>query len=265
MKKKILTLILTLSLVAVVFTGCNKSKSPVESDKPSTDVTNEVKGNFIDGKYLIKREVTDHGNFTMATLEVEDGQVSNLNYNEYLVDSGEAKNDSNYDYADGIAVIKDLNEQFNEKKDIEKIDFDALTGATTTKGDFKEITSRLLKMAEKGETYEAVYVDGVYEVQAEEDSHGWLPQVTVKIQDGQIVGIDYAEFAIDESDGVKKGDRKSEDNYEYTIPFEMTKSIQKSIIDNNGTENLELDGITGATTTKTTMIELVDQALSKAK
>lgn len=264
MRKKILAITLAMALTTVVFTGCSKDKAPVDDNKPATGVTDEVEGELTDGKYLIKTEVSDHGNFAMATLEVKDGQVSNLNYNEYLVDSGEAKNDSNYAYAEGIEIIKDLNEQFNEKKDIDQVDFDALTGATHTKEDFKEITSNLLAMAAKGETYAPVYEDGVYEAKATEDSHGWLSQVTVKVQDGQIVGVDYAELAIEDSEGVEKGDRKSEENYDFEPTFEVAKALQKAIIDNNGTEDLDLDAITGATSTRTTMVELVDEALSTA-
>lgn len=265
MKKKILSMTLALALTTVVFTGCSKGNAPVDDNKPGTNVTDVVKGDLTDGSYLVKTEVSDHGNFAMATLEVKDGEVSSFNYNEYLVDSGEAKNDSNYAYADGIAVIKDLNEQFNEKKNIDQVDFDALTGATHTKADFKELTTTLLDKAAKGETDTPAYKDGTYQAKAEEDSHGWLSEVTVKVQDGQIVGVDYAEVAIESSEGIEEGDRKSEDNYDFHVPFEVAKEVQKLIINNNGTENLELDSITGATSTRTIMVELVDAALNTAR
>lgn len=264
MKKKILALTLALALMAVIFTGCSKDKAPVDDNKPA-DVVYSVQNDLTDGMYLIKTEVSDKGNFAMANLQVKDGQVEDLNYNEYLVGSGETKNDSNYPYAEGIAVIKDLNEQFNEKKDIDAVDFDAVTGATHTKADFKELTTKLLDKAAKGETHEPVYNDGVYEAKAEEDSHGWLSEIVVNVQNGQIVGVGYAEIAIEDSEGVKKGDRKSEDNYDFHTTFEVVKAIQKLVINNNGTENLDLDSITGATSTRTTMIELVDAALSTAK
>lgn len=115
MKKKFLAITLVVVMTATIFTGCSKDKAPVDENKPA-DITDVVKGDLIDGSYLIKTEVSDHGNFAMARLEIEDGQVADFNYNEYLVGSGEAKSDLNYDYAEGIAVIKDLNEQFNEKK-----------------------------------------------------------------------------------------------------------------------------------------------------
>lgn len=265
MKKKVLALVLATMLMAVIFTGCAKeSKPPVDESKPagSTDV---VAGDLVDGTYLVKTEVSDHGNYSMATLEVKDGQVASLNYNEYLVDSGEAKNESNYAYADGIAVIADLNAQFNEKKDLNAVDFDAVSGATHTKGTFKEVTAELLDKAAKGETYAPVYKDGVYEAKAAEASHGWLAQVSVRVQDGQIVGVHYQELAVEASEGVEVGDAKSADNYNYETPFEVIPAVQKLIIDNNGTENLDVDGITGATSTRDGMIELVNEALSSAK
>lgn len=269
MKKRFLALIMALVLVSAVFVGCAKKEdatpAPVDESKTETPKDDVAKGDLVDGLYLVKTEVSDHGNFSMATLEVKDGQVVASHYNEYLVGSGEAKNNDNYPYADGIAVIADLNAQFNEKKDLNAVDFDAVSGATHTKGTFKEVTETLLAQAAKGEAYTPVYKDGVYEAKAEEASHGWLAQVSVRVQDGQIVGVDYQELAVEASDGVAVGDAKTKDNYSYEAPFEVIPAVQKLIIDNNGTENLNVDGISGATNTRDGMIELVNQALSSAK
>lgn len=264
MKKRIFTLVLAVMLMAAVFTGCAKNEAPIdESSSPGT--TDVVAGDLKDGTYLVKTEVSDNGNFSMAKLEVKDGQVTDFHYDEYLVASGEAKSSDNYPYEDGIAVIADLNAQFNEKKDLNAVDYDAVSGATHTKGTFKELSTELLDKAAKGETYAPVYTDGVYEAKADEDSHGWLSQVSVKVQDGQIVGVNYEEVAIEDGDGYKIGDVKSPENYSFEVPFEVAKSVQKLVIDNNGTENLSLDGITGATSTRDTMIELINEALSSAK
>ncbi len=78
---------------------------------------------------------------------------------------------------------------------------------------------------------------------------------------------------VTESDGkpktepvnVKAGDRKSVENYAYLDSFDVVKGVQKLIIDNNGTEDLNLDGISGATNTRDTMMELVSKALESAK
>lgn len=267
MKKKILALIMALTLMTVIFTGCSDNgEAPVDEGNIDTETDSSVdKGDLVDGMYLEKLPVSEHGNFSMATLEVKDGDVSNLDYNEYLAGSGEAKNEDNYAYAEGLEVIENLNDQYNEKKDIAEVDFDAVSGATTTKNTFKEVVETLLNKAKEGETYTPVYNDGTYEAKAEEASHGWLAEVAVTVKEGQIVGVDYKEVAVEASEGVELGDVKSPDNYEYETSFEVMNSMQKLIIDNNGTENLDVDGITGATNTRTTIVELVDEALSTAK
>lgn len=265
MKNKILVLVLTLALMAVVFTGCTSEEAPVdEGNLPAGDVAGE-QGDLVDGMYLVKYPVTDHADMSMAILEVENGNVSKLDYNEYLVDSGEPKSNDNYPYAEGIQIIADLNTQFNDKKDIDAVDFDALSGATSTKGKFKDAVMDLVEKAKAGETYTPVYKDGIYQAKSEEASHGWLSEVELVVEYGQIVGINYQEIAVEASEGVEIGDVKSTENYEYPVPFEVASAMQKLIIDKNGTEDLDVDGLTGATSTRTTIIELVDKALSEAK
>lgn len=285
MKKKLGLIVLTLALIALAVTGCGEKSTDTGKEQP-----NEVAGDLQDGSYLVKMPVSDHGNYPMAKMEVNDGEISSFSYVEILADSGEEKNDSNYNYPEGLEVIKNLNDQFNEKKDLNEIDFDAVSGATHTKDNFKDIVNQLLAKASKGEKYEAVYKDGEYTADADEGSHGWKAGVTVIVRDGQVVGVDYYELAeedmesnkvvfdedkkpVTESDGkhktepvqVKAGDRKSVETYAYLEAFDVVKGVQKQIIDNNGTENLDLDGITGATNTKDTMIELVSKALESAK
>ena len=280
MAKRLGLMILFVALIAVVFTGCGKK------DQPSEMAIGELK----DGNYLVKMPVSDHGNYPMAKMEVKDSEIASFNYVEILADSGEEKNEGNYNYPDGLEVIKNLNEQFNEKKDLGEVDFDAVSGATHTKENFKGIVGELLAKASEGETYEPIFTDGEYTAKAEEASHGWLAEIIIIVRDGQVVGVDYFESAVEDmesnkvvfdedkkpvmgDDGkpktepvqVKVGDRKSVENYAYLDSFDVVKGVQKQIIDNNGTENLDLDGITGATNTRTTMIELVDKALESAK
>lgn len=268
MKKKLLALTLALGLMTLAFTGCTAEDTEAPVDEGNIDTETEVsqeQSEYVDGMYLQKLPVGDHGNYPMATMEVKDGNISEFNYSEYFTDTGETKTEENYDYAEGIAVTKDLNEQYNEKKNIEQVDFDAVSGATSTKESFRQAVEALVAKAEKGETYTPVYKDGTYEAKAEEASHGWLSEVAVTVTEGQIVGVNYKEVAVEASEGVEVGDVKSAENYEYEPPFEVVKQMQKLIIDNNGTEDLDVDGITGATNTRTTVLELVNQALSTAK
>lgn len=286
MKKRLGLMVLVVALIALVFTGCGQKEETSVEDQPKETAASELK----DGNYLVKMPVSDHGNYPMAKMEVANGEISSFKYMEILADSGEEKNESNYNYPEGLEVLKSLNEQFNEKKDLNEMNFDAVSGATHTKESFKEVVNELLAKASKGEKYEAVYKDGEYTQDAEEGSHGWKAGVKIVVKDGQIVGIDYYELAeedmegnkvvfdedkkpVTESDGkpktepveVKAGDRKSVDNYAYLDSFDVVKGVQKLIIDNNGTEDLNLDSISGATNTRNTMIELISKALEAAK
>ncbi|NLY78018.1 MAG: hypothetical protein GX080_08070 [Tissierellia bacterium] len=282
MKRRFGISLLVLLLSMALLAGCSG-----QDNEPATgDDTKEL----VDGTYLIKEPVSDKGNYPMVKLVVENGEIKEFKYSEILATSGEEKNESNYKYAEGIQVIANLNEQFNEKKDLNEIDFDAVSGATHTKENFKKLTEAILEKAQKGETYEPVLKDGEYTAKAEEDSHGWLGEVKVVVRDGQIVGVDYFETAVADMEGtkvvfnednepvtdedgkpkteeveVKQGDRKSVENYAYLNTFEVITQMQKLIIDNNGTDNIDLDSVTGATGTRTNIVDLVNKALEGAK
>jgi len=288
MKKRLSLVVLSMVLVFTLLVGC--SGQDTNTSTGDNNNQNEAKGELVDGTYLVKDPVSDHGNYGMAIMEVADGEISSFEYVEILADSGEEKNENNYNYAEGLAVIANLNEQFNEVKDINEVDFDAVTGATHTKENFKRIVNELMEKAENGDKYEPVYKDGVYTATAEEPSHGWLGEVKIVVKHGQIVGLDYYEYAVEDMEGNKvvfdednkpvtgddgkpvtesvqiaAGDRKSKENYSYLDSLDVMAKMQKLIIDNNGLENLDVDSVTGATNTRTTIIELVEKALEGAK
>lgn len=288
MKKRLSLVVLSMVLVFTLLVGC--SGQDTNTSTGDNNNQNEAKGELVDGTYLVKDPVSDHGNYGMVIMEVADGEISSFEYVEILADSGEEKNENNYNYAEGLAVIANLNEQFNEVKDINEVDFDAVTGATHTKENFKRIVNELMEKAENGDKYEPVYKDGVYTATAEEPSHGWLGEVKIVVKHGQIVGLDYYEYAVEDMEGNKvvfdednkpvtgddgkpvtesvqiaAGDRKSKENYSYLDSLDVMAKMQKLIIDNNGLENLDVDSVTGATNTRTTIIELVEKALEGAK
>lgn len=286
MIKRLRVFTLAILLIGVFFTACSKDNTDITSDE-----SNEIEAKKLqDGYYLVKMPVSDHGTYPMGQMEIEDGKIISFDYMEMLASAGEEKNYDNYNYPDCIKVIKDLNQQFNHKKKLKEVDFDALSGATDTKTDFKEVVNQLLEKASKGEVYQPAYIDGEYEAKADEPVHGWLAEVLLKVKYGQIVGLDYYEVAVEDTESnkaifdednkplidddgkpetelvqVKAGDKKSLENYAYLDSFEVVKGVKKLIIDNNGTEDLNLDGITGATNTRTAIIELVEKALKDAK
>ena len=125
MAKRLKLIVLALVLIVA---GC-KSK-----DKLGGSITK-----LKDGNYLAKVAVGDYGSYPMAKMKVEDGKIRSFKYMEILADTGEEKNQDNFNYPDGLKAIKSLNEQFNEKKDLEEMDFDTISGATYTKESFKEL------------------------------------------------------------------------------------------------------------------------------
>lgn len=277
-------------LIAALLAGCGGQDQETTTDGDAGANVTGDEGKLQDGKYLAKGPV-EHGNFSMATMEVVDGEISSFYYAEIMATSGEEKNEENYsNYVQVLPIIEDLNEQFNEKKDLDKMDFDAMSGATGTVESFKELVNELFAKAEAGETYTPPYKDGVYAAKADEDSRGWLGEVEIVIRDGQIVGLDYFEAAVEdmessklvldefdepvededgelkkESVEVKAGERKTAENYSYLELFDVIGEVQKLVIENNGIENLDVDSITGATGSRDTMMEVIEKALEDAK
>lgn len=294
MNKKILSLILVAVLAMTIFAGCAKDEGPATDDlkgeeKKTTEEAGD--GDLQDGSYLVKLPVSDHMNYPMATMEVEGGEITSFDYNEYFANSGEEKNAENYDYDEGLEVIKNLNEQFVDKKDEGSIDYDAVSGATHTKESFKEVVTALIEKAEKGEVFKPTYKDGEYESEADEASHGWLPKIKIVVKEGTIVGVDFKDVAVEDMEGekvildeeteepimeddetpktekteIKEGDVKSLENYSYLPSFDTITEFTKQIIGNDGVENLKLDALSGATNTRDTLIELATKALETAK
>ncbi|NLJ77735.1 MAG: FMN-binding protein [Tissierellia bacterium] len=284
MFRRLVPFILAMALIMVIFTGCGE-RSMTEDEQDDIVEVDELQ----DGKYLVKIPVSEQGNYPMAHMEVDNGEIVSFKYSEILADSGEEKSEDNYEYQDGLDVIADLNEQFNQKKTLAEVDFDAVSGATSTKEEFKNAVNQLLLMASNGEVYEPRYIDGEYRAQAEEPNNDWLAEVLIVIREGQIVGIDYSEIAVKDRTSskvvfdndnravigaddkpktepveVKEGDKKSIENYAHLDAFDVMKGVQRLVIDNNGVDDLNLDAITGATGTRETMLELIEKALEGA-
>ncbi|RKD33207.1 hypothetical protein [Thermohalobacter berrensis] len=277
-------------LLAFSVVGCSSDQPTGGNDANEQPSNNEASDELKDGTYLVKKEVSSHGNFPLAIMEVKDGEIVSFEYNEYLAESGEPKNLDNYKYEPTIKVIEDLNKQFMEKKDPEALDYDAVSGASHTKESFKEVAKELLAKAKKGETYAPKYKDGVYEAKADKASHGWLAQIKLVVKHGTIVGADYDEVAVEDDEGakvvfnedgepvkgedgkyktepvqIKKGDEKSLENYKYIESPQAMVAFEKQIIDNDGVDNMNYDVVSGATHTKDNIVNLAKKALENAK
>ncbi len=235
-----LALVLAFSLI-----GCASTTEETTSNNNSE---------LNDGSYLVKNDVSDHGNFAMAYMEVKNGEIVAFDYQEYLAESGESKvNADSYNYDATKQIIPSLNDQFMEKKSLDKLDFDVVSGATSTKNHFKQATKDLLAKAKNGETYTPKYEDGVYTAKADEASHGWLAEIKIVIEHGSIVGVDY--------DEIKDGEEKTADNYDYAESPQAMADFEKQMINKNGIDELAYDVTSGATNTKNAIVGLAKKAL----
>ncbi|AGB41898.1 major membrane immunogen, membrane-anchored lipoprotein [Halobacteroides halobius DSM 5150] len=275
----LLSLVILLTISIVGCSGGQETTNTTAQDKkvekkvkkeakPKEKVTKKEVSNAVtnlkDGKYLVKYNVSSHGNFPMAYMKVEDGRIASFEYNEYLAQSGEVKKDSNYDYKTP-QVVDNLNKQFRAKKDLAKVDFDVMSGATHTKNNFKQAVKDLMAKAKAGKTYTPKYEDGVYKIKAKQASHGWLPQLRLVVKYGTIVGVDYDAIATKDDGKIDKGDEKTVKNYKYDKAPKAMKLFEKQIINKNGVQNINYDVVSGATHTKDRIVKFAGKLLQKSQ
>ncbi len=254
----------------------------------------EQTGNgYKDGTYVVIAndiEAMGHGNYPFIKMTIADGKIAEVDYREYIVETGEPKTTENYNYKESPEAAANLEEQLLEKQDPEALDLEATSGATHTKHNFVEYAKYALEKAASGETYNPVYKDGIYEAKAAEASHGWLAQIRIVVEDGLIVGVDYDEIAVEDSEGekvifdeegnpvvgedgnnkteavqIKAGDEKSTENYKYLNSPAAMENFEKQLIITQDPAALDFDATSGATHTKESIVELAKEALKDAK
>lgn len=111
----------------------------------------------------------------------------------------------------------------------------------------------------------AAFKDGEYKGTYDKmDSHGWKPQIDIKIEGGKITKVDF--------DNVNKdGKLKSQDEaYEASMkkaknigPKEYTPKLDQQLVDSQDAE--KIDGVTGATSSSNEFKALSKAVLEKAK
>lgn len=282
--KRLFTLSLVLLLMVGLVAGCGKQ---------ATEEPKQAGGVYKDGTYVVIADdinLMGHGNYPFVKLVIKDGKIAEVDYREYIITSGEPKTESNYRYPESPRAMADLEKQLLEKQDPDALDLNATSGATHTKEHFVEFVKEALEKAKKGETHTPVYKDGVYEAKASEPSHGWLAQIRIFVEDGLIVGADYDEIAVEDTEGkkvvfdedgkpvvgddgkyktepvqIKAGDEKSRDNYHYLNSIDAMVNFEKQLILTQDPDKLDFDATSGATHTKEHFVELAKEALKDAK
>ncbi|MGM0501051.1 MAG: FMN-binding protein [Bacillota bacterium] len=282
-------IVLLTVFLAVTVIGCSGSREQVTTEKQDNEQEQDRIRNLKNGRYLVKFEVSNHGDFPLATMEVKNNKIAEFKYTEYLAKSGQTKFAADYKYQPTLKAIPELNKQFKSKQDLAEINYDVVSGATYTKKDFKKAVNKILAKAKKGATYQPKYKNGTYSVEASEASHGWLAKIRIVVKEETIVGVNYREVAVKDMVGekvvfnddeqpvkeneeyktkeveIEKGDVKSKDNYKHLETLKAIKSFEKQIINNNGVQNINYDVFFGEVDTEENIVDLAQKALKKSK
>ncbi|WP_058486814.1 FMN-binding protein [Defluviitalea phaphyphila] len=171
--KKIIALGLALGLSFATLTGCNSEKKADEentnaqveqqADDNNTEAQTEQESNdnntettevtYTDGTYTAEGEPDERGWKPVITIEVKDGKIASVDYDEVNEEEGTTKQD-NEEYnnlmkeKNGIGpadFFPQLESALVEKQDPEAVD--VISGATHGSESFKEVAKKALESA----------------------------------------------------------------------------------------------------------------------
>lgn len=236
--KKLIGLMLILTLVGSLFIGCGKTEDPAstpdtpdveapadkdeepadkEDDTTGDETGDETGAELTDGIYFASEDAfSDSGWKYVLTLEVKDGKIATVDWNGAHKDAGKDKKtvsaDGEYGMVEKGKAIAEWHEQaaaveafLVENQDVNKITItdeeghtDAISGATIKVGTFVDLVNKAL---ENGPVGTGKYADGNYYVEADEAaSSGWKSTASFTVINGNIVAANW--------NGVKEGMEK---------------------------------------------------------
>lgn len=143
--RKVLSLLAAAALATTVLAGCG-AKEEANNNEASQEVV------LKDGTYKAESEADDHGNTASIEIEVKDGKIATVKYDEKSSD-GVSKLD-NEEYNNSMKSVSGTNptEAFPaleasliEKQDVASVD--TVTGATSTTESFKTLAEKALSDA----------------------------------------------------------------------------------------------------------------------
>lgn len=152
MKKLLLGVVL---LSGLILSGCSSDNNDKETKDTSVDKSENVV--LKDGKYKLEEKNYSNNYRYVLELDVENGNISNVNFDSVNKDGESKRNDKEY--------IKLMSEKSGTSPDIfldaleddlEKVknpdDVEVISGATHTVDSFKEYAKKLIEQAEEGNT-----------------------------------------------------------------------------------------------------------------
>lgn len=169
--KKVIALGLALGLSFSTLTGCNTANNSESTDDTTSQVEQQVENEntkttsedetsandseteYKDGTYTAEGDAFDeHGWKPIITVEVKDGKITSVDYDEVNEEGTSKETDEEYNTNmkehSGIGpaeAFPQLEEELVEKQDVDAVD--TVTGATSGSDNFKEMVKKALESA----------------------------------------------------------------------------------------------------------------------
>ncbi|HOQ16671.1 MAG: FMN-binding protein [Epulopiscium sp.] len=149
--KKIILMCLSLALAVSVLSACNTGKQAEDGGDTTGGTQTEV--SYKDGSYKAEADSFDeHGWKPVITIEVKDGKISSVDYDEVNEAGASKETDEEYNknMKDKVGLgpaeaIPQLEKDLVEKQDVNAVD--TVTGATGTTNNFKTMANKALEEA----------------------------------------------------------------------------------------------------------------------
>ena len=137
--RRILSLLAVAALATTIFVGCGAKEEANESG-------------LKDGTYTATGEKDDKGNTASIKIEVKDGKIATVKYDEVAEDGTSKLDNEGYNTqmkevsgTNPIEAFPQLEAALVEKQDVAAVD--AVTGATSTSNNFKTLAEKALSEA----------------------------------------------------------------------------------------------------------------------
>ncbi|MDK2788499.1 MAG: hypothetical protein PWP07_1744 [Epulopiscium sp.] len=278
--KKIIALALALGLSFSALTGCGakkeETKQPADTTQTQTEQAAETKEEattesaLADGTYKAEGDAfDDHGWKPIITLEVKDGKIVAVDYDE-INEEGTLK-ETNEEYNNNMKAkvnigpaeaFPQLEQALIEKQDVDAVD--TVTGATHGSESFKEMVKKALAAGPVAADAAGALKDGTYTAEGEYDERGWKPVITIEVKDGKIAAVDYDE--VNEEGASKQADEDYNKRMKEKVnigPAEAFPQLEAALVEKQDVD--AVDAVTGATHGSESFKEMAKKALEAAK
>ncbi|NLM13775.1 MAG: FMN-binding protein [Epulopiscium sp.] len=278
--KKIIALALALGLSFSALTGCGakkeETKQPADTTQTQTEQAAETKEEattesaLADGTYKAEGDAfDDHGWKPIITLEVKDGKIVAVDYDE-INEEGTLK-ETNEEYNNNMKAkvnigpaeaFPQLEQALIEKQDVDAVD--TVTGATHGSESFKEMVKKALAAGPVAADAAGALKDGTYTAEGEADERGWKPVITIEVKDGKIAAVDYDE--VNEEGASKQADEDYNKRMKEKVnigPAEAFPQLEAALVEKQDVD--AVDAVTGATHGSESFKEMAKKALEAAK